>query len=321
MKNPESTINLQAIVPENLAGKRLDQAVAELFSAYSRVRLQDWIRHGQLLVDGKQKRPRDAVHTGDTLTLQAVLPVQQQWEAQAIPLDIIHEDESLLIVNKPVGLVVHPAAGNPDRTLLNALLNHCPELAQLPRAGIIHRLDKDTSGLLVIAKTLPAHTELVRQLRAKTIVREYEAIVNGILISGSTVDAPIGRHPVHRKKMAVTELGKPARTHYRVLERFRAHTRLRVRLETGRTHQIRVHMAHNHHPLLGDKIYGPRLQLPKGASPELIGQLKHYHHQALHAWRLELTHPLTKKIVEWTAPLPADMQKLLEILRNDKLLA
>ena len=312
-------INLQIIVPPHLAGKRLDQAAADLFPQYSRARLQAWIRDQQLQVNGHNKRPRDPVNPGETITLKAVLPAQEKWQPQAIELEIIYEDEALLIINKPVGLVVHPAAGNPDSTLVNALLHHSPALANLPRAGIVHRLDKDTSGLLVVAKTLEAHTALVKQLQARTIQREYEAIVTGHLVAGGTIDAPLGRHPVQRKKRMVTDFGKPAVTHYRVLEHFRHYTRLKVQLETGRTHQIRVHMTHIHHPIVGDKTYGGRLQLPKGASPELIQVLRTFKHQALHAQRLGLVHPMTKEDMAWTAPLPADMQHLLEVLRRDKL--
>lgn len=319
MKNAVQMINLQADVSEHLAGKRLDQAMAELFADYSRARLQTWIRAGQVLVDGEVKRPRDTVHTGQTISITATATVSdERWHAQAIALDILYEDDALLVINKPVGLVVHPAAGNPDSTLLNALLHHCPTLAHVPRAGIVHRLDKDTSGLLVVAKTLAAHTQLVKQLQARTMRREYEAIVTGALISGGTIDAPLDRHPVHRKKRAVSEWGKPAITHYRVLERFRQHTRTKVRLETGRTHQIRVHMAHIHHPIVGDSVYGGRLQLPKGASDELIATLRSFKRQALHAQRLCLTHPVTKELMEWSVPIPADMQALLEVLRKDK---
>lgn len=318
MKNPAQMITLQTVVPESLAGGRLDKVVAQLFSDYSRARLQEWIRTGSILVDGKPKRPRDFVQANQVITLTASIPNRDEgWAAQAIALDIVYEDKALMVINKPVGLVVHPAAGNPDHTLINALLYQHPELAQLPRAGVVHRLDKDTSGLLVIAKTLPAHTELVRQLQAHTVQREYEAIVTGVLISGGTIDAAMGRHPVQRKKRAVIEFGKPAITHYRVLERFRTHTRLKVNLETGRTHQIRVHMAHIHHPIVGDKVYGGRLQLPQGASEELIKTLRGYNHQALHAQRLSLIHPVSHKSIEWTSPLPADMQHLLQILRQE----
>jgi 23S rRNA pseudouridine1911/1915/1917 synthase len=318
MKNTAQTVNCQVIVPEHLAEKRLDQILSALFPAYSRSRLQSWIRSQQVLVDQQIKRPRDKIKAGALITITAILPEETKWEAQAIPLDIIYEDESLLVVNKPAGLVTHPAVGNPDKTLLNALLHHCPQLKQLPRAGIIHRLDKDTSGLLVIPKTLNAHTQLVKQLQARTIQRNYYAIVQGVLIAGGTINAPIGRHPKLRKKMAVNPLsGKHAVSHYRVIERFSHHTLIKVQLETGRTHQIRVHMAHIHHPLVGDKTYRGRPQLPKKASAELISCLRQFHRQALHAEHLKLIHPLSQQIIEWQAPLPEDMNRLINCLRED----
>lgn len=319
MKNTAPTVNCQVIVPEHLAEKRLDQILSELFPAYSRSRLQSWIRSQQILVDQQIKRPRDKIKAGALITISATLPEETKWEAQAIPLDIVYEDETLLVVNKPPGLVTHPAVGNPDKTLLNALMHHCPQLKQLPRAGIIHRLDKDTSGLLVIPKTLNAHTQLVKQLQARTIQRDYYAVVQGVLIAGGTINAPIGRHPKLRKKMAVnTFSGKQAVSHYRVIERFSHHTLIKVQLETGRTHQIRVHMAHIHHPLVGDKTYRGRLQLPKKASEALITCLRQFHRQALHAEHLKLIHPLSQQIIEWQAPLPEDMNLLINCLREDK---
>jgi 23S rRNA pseudouridine1911/1915/1917 synthase len=317
--NTKSTIHLQAIVPSHLNNMRLDKVVAELFSDYSRSRLQSWIREGKVLVDGKIKRPRDLVYTNEKITVDAILLPQEIWKAQEITLDIIYEDEALLVINKPVGLVVHPAAGNPDNTLVNALLNHCSALNQIPRAGIVHRLDKDTSGLLVVAKTLAAHTHLVKQLQARTVEREYDAIVDGHLISGATVDEPIGRHPTQRTKMSVNTMGKTAITHYRVVERFGAYTRIKVKLETGRTHQIRVHMAHTHHPILGDKTYNHRLKLPKNASENLISALRNFKHQALHAARLGLIHPITQQYMEWEVNVPNDMKELIDILRKEKM--
>ncbi len=318
MKNPEQAINLSAVVPEDLAGQRLDQALASLFSKFSRARIQTWIRDGQVLVDNRPKRPRDRVLGGETILITATLPTQVEWEPQNITLDIIYEDEDLIVVNKPVGLVVHPAAGNPDSTLVNALLHHCPSLEHLPRAGIVHRLDKNTSGLLVVAKTLTAHTSLVRQLQGRTVQREYSTIVDGVLVSGGTIDQPIGRHPHLRKQMAIAESGKRAITHYRVVERFRAHTWLRVNLETGRTHQIRVHMAALRHPVVGDATYGGRFKIPAKASEALCAALRAFKHQALHAQRLGLIHPTTRSPMEWQAPLPEDMQNLLQLLREDK---
>jgi 23S rRNA pseudouridine1911/1915/1917 synthase len=238
-------------------------------------------------------------------------------QAEAIALDILYEDEALLVVNKPAGLVVHPAVGNPQGTLLNALLYHLPGLSRLPRGGIVHRLDKETSGLLVVAKTLQAQTALVNQLQARSVKREYRAIAQGLIRSGGTVNQPIGRHPVHRTRMAVSLAGKPATTHYRVLQRFRGHTYLQVNLETGRTHQIRVHMAYLRHPLLGDPLYGGRPKFPVGGSAALREAIRGFQRQALHAARLELLHPLRDRVMVWEAPLPEDMQQLLRVLEED----
>jgi len=317
MKNTGQIINLQAIVPEELAGQRLDQVLAKLFPEFSRAKLQEWIRGQQVQVDGQSKRPKDTMYGGEKVTLQTVLADQTHWQPQSLVLDVVYEDADILVVHKPIGVVVHPAAGNPDTTLVNALLYHEPTLSKLPRAGLVHRLDKDTSGLLVVAKTLAAHTDLIKQLQARTIEREYAAIVKGVLVAGGTVDAPMGRHPVQRKQMAVVAAGKNAVTHYRVVERFRAHTWLRVNLETGRTHQIRVHMAHIGHAIVGDATYGGRVQVPKGASEELLTVLRGFQHQALHAQRLALIHPTSHQKLEWTIPLPLDMQHLLEVLRHD----
>lgn len=317
MKNTGQMINLSAIVPEHLAGQRLDQALAAMFPDFSRARLQTWIRDHQISVNGHTKRPRDLVRGGESIIISATLPDQLNWEAQPITLEIVYEDEAIIVVNKPVGLVVHPAAGNRDSTLVNALLHHCPQLNKLPRAGIVHRLDKNTSGLLVIAKTLPAHTSLVKQLHARTILREYSAIVQGVLIAGGTIDKPIGRHPIQRKHMAVVTSGKTAITHYRVTERFRAHTWIKVNLETGRTHQIRVHMTFIQHPIVGDATYGGRLKIASQTSERLKEALRTFKHQALHAQRLGLLHPITSEPLQWEAPLPADMQALLHLLRED----
>lgn len=308
---------LSAEIPAELDGKRLDQAMAVLFQDFSRSRLQQWIREGQVQVDSQVMRPKDKVYAGQQVTLQATLAPEGDWEAQDIPLPIVYEDAHLLVINKPAGLVVHPAAGNASGTMLNALLHHAPQLENLPRAGIVHRLDKETSGLLVVAKDLTTHKELVAQLQAREFEREYQAIVVGVMTAGGTVDAPIGRHPVQRKRMAVVERGKPAVTHYRVLERFRAHSLIRVNLETGRTHQIRVHMAYVHYPLVGDPVYGGRLKLPRGCTSELAEALRQFRRQALHAARLGIVHPHTGEHLTWQAPLPADMQALLETLRAD----
>ncbi|MEE9101523.1 MULTISPECIES: 23S rRNA pseudouridine(1911/1915/1917) synthase RluD [Pseudomonas] len=310
-------IQLAAEVPFDLGGQRLDQVAAQLFSDHSRSRLASWIKDGRLKVDGAVLRPRDTVHAGSRLELQVELEAQGEWKAQDIELDIVYEDDHILVIDKPTGLVVHPAAGHQDGTLLNALLHHVPHLANVPRAGIVHRLDKDTTGLMVVAKTLEAHTNLVAQLQARTVSRIYEAIVTGVIVSGGTVDAPIGRHGVQRQKMAVVDAGKVAVSHYRVLDRFRAHTHVRVKLETGRTHQIRVHMTHIGHPLVGDPTYGGRFRIPPGASPTLIESLRDFPRQALHARFLELDHPATNVRMKWESPLPDDFTWLLSLLRQD----
>ncbi|MBA57234.1 MAG: 23S rRNA pseudouridine(1911/1915/1917) synthase RluD [Pseudomonadales bacterium] len=310
-------IQLSAQVSDQQAGQRLDQVAAELFPDFSRSRLQTWIKSGELTVDGKACKPREKVIGGEQLAIDAELEAEQSWVAQPIDLDIVYEDDHLLVINKPAGLVVHPAAGNRDSTLLNALLHHSPELATIPRAGIVHRIDKDTTGLLVVAKTLKAHASLVDQLQKKTAFREYEAIVQGVMTGGGMVDEPIGRHPSQRTKQAVTHSGKPAVTHYRLIERFRAHTHIRVQLETGRTHQIRVHMAHIQYPLLGDPTYGGRLRLPKGATPELIEALRLFKRQALHAKKLGVEHPETGEYCEWEVPLPEDFRSMIKVLRDD----
>ncbi len=304
-------------IPEDLAGRRLDQALTELLPEHSRGRLQAWLRAGVLTVDGHAARPRDRVLGRERVFGEWELKTETEAQPQAIPLEIVHEDEHLLVIHKPAGLVVHPAAGNPDNTLVNALLHHAPELAELPRAGLVHRLDKDTSGLLVVARTLAARTALVAQLQARTMGREYQAVVVGLMAAGGTVEAPIGRHPVDRKRMAVTPGGKPAVTHYRVVRRFRAHTHLTVRLETGRTHQIRVHLAHSHYPLLGDPVYGGRPRLPPGMAEAPAAVLRGFRRQALHAARLALDHPAQGERLEWLAPLPADMRALLDALKHD----
>lgn len=311
------TIRLSARVPAELGGQRLDQIAAQMFPDHSRSRLQGWIKDGRLTVDGKTLRPRDSLYGGEHLELEAERDVQGDWQPQAIDLNVVYEDDSLLVINKPAGLVVHPAAGHQDGTLLNALLHHAPQLATVPRAGIVHRLDKDTTGLMVVAKTLEAQTDLVKQLQARSVTREYECVVVGVMTAGGKVDAPISRHGVNRQKMAVVAEGKTAVSHYRVLRRFRAHTHVRVNLETGRTHQIRVHMSHIHFPLVGDATYGGRLRIPAGASPELIRLLREFPRQALHARRLELLHPLDGRRMNWEVPLPEDMLELLALLKED----
>lgn len=305
-------------MPAENAGQRVDQALAALLPQFSRSRIRQWIDAGRVTIDGRNPRPRDIVNGGERFRLEAVAEREVELAPQEIPLHIVFEDESLLVIDKPAGLVVHPGAGNPDATLQNALLHHCPALVNVPRAGIVHRLDKDTSGLLVVAKTLPAHTALVAALAERTVKREYEAVVNGVLTAGGTIDAAIGRHPVDRKRMSVREHGgREAVTHYRVKRRFRAHTHVVVQLETGRTHQIRVHFAHIRHPLVGDPVYGRRMLLPKNPSPELVEHLHGFPRQALHARRLGLVHPLDGRALEFESPLPEDLRGLLDALALD----
>ena len=303
-------------VPSSLSDKRFDQAAAELIPEHSRSRLQGWIKNGELTVNGQPRKPRDKVMMDDVLELDAESEIQVSWQPQAIELDVVYEDEDLLVINKPAGLVVHPAAGHADGTLVNAILHHSPEAEQLPRAGIVHRLDKDTSGIMVVARRLAAHTSLVNQLQTRTMGREYEAACVGALTGGATVDAPIGRHPTDRKKMAVTKTGKSAVTHYRVIERFAAHTYIRCQLESGRTHQIRVHLTHVRHPLVGDPVYGGRLYLPKGTDEALREHLNSFSRQALHARRLTLEHPSSGETMSWEVPLPEDFEGLLAELRR-----
>ena len=291
--------------------------MAQLFPDYSRSRLQKWIKDGHVTVNQQRLRPKDTVFGGEIVELNVVLDDETQWQAQEIPLEIVYEDSDIIVINKPADFVVHPGAGNPDGTLGNALLHRYPELESVPRAGVVHRLDKDTTGLLVIARTLKAQKSLVEQLQAREFEREYVALVVGVMTSGGTVDEPIGRHPTQRIKMAVVHNGKEAVTHYRVLERFRAHTLVKVNLETGRTHQIRVHMAYIHYPLVGDPLYGGRLQIPSGCSPQFGEVLRQFKRQALHAARLGLVHPHTGDYMEWEAPLPADMAHLIAAARDD----
>jgi len=308
---------LEATVAADQAGARLDQALASLFPDYSRSRLQAWTREGRVSVNGAQRRPRDRVELGDHLQLRAVAEEQVVCMPQAIPLDIVFEDRDILVVDKPAGLVVHPAAGNPDGTLQNALLYHDPALIELPRAGIVHRLDKDTTGLMVIGRSRRAHKRLVEAIAARRVRREYRALVVGGMPAGGTIDLPIGRHPTQRTRMAVNPLGKPSVTHYRVLEHFRGHTLLKVLLETGRTHQIRVHMAHLRHPVFGDPQYGGRLRLPGGASEELTRVLRGFSRQALHAKRLALLHPVSGRPLSFSCAIPADMSAVIAALAAD----
>ena len=308
----------QGVVADEWAGERLDQVLAKLFPDYSRSRLQTWLKEGQILVNGEVKRAKDKVFGGEQIQLQVILSSENSsWEPENIPLNIVYEDEQLLVINKPAGMVVHPAAGNFNGTMLNALLHYAPELEVVPRAGIVHRLDKETSGILVVARTLTAQKLLVEQLQERTFLREYDAIIRGSVTAGNTINQPIGRHPINRKRMAVNSNGKAAITHYRVSERYRLHTKLSVKLETGRTHQIRVHMAYINHALLGDPVYGGRFKIPAASDDAFVESLKAFRRQALHARHLGLIHPATKEFIEWEVEMPQDMLDIQEVLRLD----
>jgi 23S rRNA pseudouridine1911/1915/1917 synthase len=304
-------------VPDTPTGERLDALLARLLPQYSRSRIASWIRSGEVRLDGRTARPSEKVFGGEGISVQATLEPENEVTAEALPIDVVHADEHLLIVNKPAGFVVHPGAGNRQHTLQNALLAWDPHLAELPRAGLVHRIDKDTSGLLVVARRLESHLALTRALAERDIHREYVALCVGRLTGGGTVDKPIGRHRTDRLRMAIRTDGRDAVTHYRIAERFRAHTLLRVQLETGRTHQIRVHLAHLGYPLVGDPLYGGRRQLTAGDSPTVRTALTAFRRQALHAARLELEHPATGEPLVFEAPLPADLEGLLQTLRQD----
>ena len=310
-------IRLEALIPDYLDGLRCDHVAAKMFSDFSRSRLQNWISDGSLLVDDCKLRPKDSVFSGSSMKLRAELEEQERWEPENIPISRAYEDNHLVVIDKPVGLVVHPGAGNPNGTLLNALLHHVPQVSKVPRAGIVHRIDKDTSGLLVIAKTIEAQHSLVKQLQARTVKREYEAVTQGVITAGGSVEEPIGRHSGNRLKMAASKSGKPAVTHYRVVQKFAGNTHIRVQLETGRTHQIRVHMSHLRFPLIGDALYGGRVRVPKGISAELREYLQGFPRQALHAAKLELNHPDSGEIMQWESPLPDDMKTLLSMLGDE----
>jgi 23S rRNA pseudouridine1911/1915/1917 synthase len=303
-------------LPPQSAGLRFDQALARALPQYSRARLKEWIEAGAVQVDGRPLRPKDKVLGGEQVRLEAHLSVHSEVAAEAMPLAVVYQDRALLVIDKPAGLVVHPGAGNAAHTLQNALLALDPKLGLVPRAGLVHRLDKDTSGLLVVARIPEAHTALVAALAARAITREYLAICSGVMTGGGTIDEPIGRHRTQRTRMAVRADGRPSVTHYRVVRRFAAHTLVRVQLETGRTHQIRVHLAHAGFPLVGDPVYGGRRRLPAGCPPALMAALNAFRRQALHAASLKLAHPLSGKPMAWEAPLPPDMQSLLTALES-----
>lgn len=307
----------EALIPADLAGQRFDQAAAALLEEFSRSRLKTWIESGQLTLAGQAVAPKTRVGGGEVLRLDVEVDAAVPVVAEPIPLAIVHEDADILVIDKPAGLVVHPGAGNPSGTLQNALLAFDPALAQLPRAGLVHRLDKDTTGLLVVARTHHARRALVGQLERRAIHRIYEAVCQGVLTGGGEIDAPIGRHPRDRLRMSVVERGRPASTRYRLVARFRAHSHVRLELETGRTHQIRVHMAHIRHPLLGDPLYGGRPRLPKAPSAPLVATLRGFPRQALHAAELELKSPASGERLRLKSPLPADMRALLAALAAD----
>ena len=309
-------------IPPELGGKRLDAALAILLPQYSRSRIQQWIKDGSVTLAGRKARARDPVAEGQNVEVRlpdATLADGTPPQAQDIALDILHEDESVIVVNKPAGLVVHPGAGTPDGTLQNALLYHAPELTRVPRAGLVHRLDKDTSGVMVIARSDAAHRHLTLQIANRLAAREYLALVHGVVISGATIDKPLGRHPSDRKRMAAVSRGRRAVTHYRVGARYRRHSQLKVRLETGRTHQIRVHLAHVGFPVVGDPVYGGRRRNPSACTEELRQRLANFRRQALHAWRLTLTHPESETQITWQAPVPADFELLQNAMVTDVL--
>ena len=308
---------LEARIPAEYRGQRLDQALAAVFPEYSRTRLKRWIDAGRVSVDGREPRPRDLVAGGERIELRPLAELRVAIAPEPIALAIVYEDAALIVIDKPAGLVVHPGAGNPSATLQNALLHREPALAALPRAGIVHRLDKDTSGLLVVARTPQAQLKLTRALATHAVTREYQAVCSGVVTAGGTVDAPLARNPVDRLRMAVRASGRAAVTHYRVLARYRAHSHVRVQLETGRTHQIRVHLAHAGFPLVGDPLYGRRLVLPRGATPRLEAALRGFRRQALHAASLAFEHPVHGGQVEYRAPLPADFAELVAALAAD----
>lgn len=316
MQKQDQTINEKFTISDEYQGLRLDQAIAKLLPDFSRSQLQKWLTSGQMLVNGQQANTKQKVQGGEVVELTVNLQPTERWEAQELPLNIIYQDDEFAVIFKPADLVTHPGAGNPDGTLVNALLHHIPETRNLPRAGIIHRLDKETSGLLVVAKTLHAHNYLTKALQAREIHREYECIVQGKLISGGTIDEPIGRHPKNRLQQAVITSGKPAVTHYRIIQRFAHYTHLKVILETGRTHQIRVHMAHIGYPIVGDPLYAGRKRIPKNLTPELKEIINHFNRQALHAKKLILVNPTTGNKQTFEAPAPDDFLQLVNALKE-----
>lgn len=318
MKQPQA-VNLQAQVPVEFAGKRIDQFLSRNYPQYSRAQFQTWIKAGNVKIDQKIcEKANVLLQAGQEIIITAFLEDTNHWNAQPIPIDITFEDEYFLVINKAAGMVVHPGSGNSDNTLANALLHYFPPLIKIPRAGVVHRLDKDTSGLMLIAKTPAAYQNLIDAMKNRAIKREYLALVKGHLISGGSVDAPIGRHLAQRTKMAVVPDGRAAVTHYRIAEKFAAHTLLTVQLETGRTHQIRVHLNHIHFPLVGDPLYHRAVALPAKLTAQQQIAIRAFNRQALHAFRLSLNHPIKNEPLVFEAPMPEDMQALLAILRKSE---
>jgi 23S rRNA pseudouridine1911/1915/1917 synthase len=311
------SVSRNAIVPDELAGQRLDRAAAEIWSDYSRSRIQQWIESGELTLDGARAVPRQRLKGGEEIAITATLEVVAEAAPEPIPIEIVYEDESLIVIDKPAGLVVHPGAGNPGGTLLNALLHHDPSLALVPRAGLVHRLDKDTSGLLVVARDITVQQKLAAMLERRQIKRGYQAVCQTVLTGGGVIDAPIDRNPRDRTRMMVRSGGREARTHYRLIERFRAHSFVELELETGRTHQIRVHMAHIRAPLVGDPVYGGRPRLPRRPTEALKHAIQTFPRQALHAISLRLPHPRSDDPLELDSRLPDDIEQLLSVLRQD----
>jgi len=301
-------------IEKNQAGNRLDHALQQLLPDYSRSRIQQWIQQGLVRLNQQVCKPRQKVYSGDMIELDVPEQIVINDQPEPVEFDILHQDDDIFVINKPAGLVVHPAAGHWDGTLVNGLLARDPRLQQLPRAGIVHRLDKDTTGIMVVARNLAAHSWLVEQLQARKVKREYIAIVHGVVTAGRSIETTIGRHPQNRKKMAVTNSGKTAITHFQVARKFAHHSLVRLQLETGRTHQIRVHMAHLQYPLLGDAVYGGRARLPAAVDPVLVALIRDFRRQALHAERLSFEHPGSHEMVSFEAPQPADFAALLEAL-------
>ena len=307
-------IQLEIVIPKKFEGKRLDLALSKLFPEHSRSRIQSWIKAGEVEVNNSKYKQRNVVNSGDIIKINTTLKSIDKHQAEHIDLDVIHEDQAIIILNKPAGLVVHPGAGNQKHTLVNALLHFDEKLDVLPRAGIIHRLDKDTTGIMIIARTIESYTYLVNELQKRNIKRHYKAIICGRLVAGGVIENKIGRHPVHRTKMAVTDKGKLATTHYRIIKKFQHYTYLDIQLGTGRTHQIRVHMNNEKHPIIGDPLYGKNTFIKKGINASLREFIKNFKRQALHAYNIEFTHPISKKIISLKAELPDDMNNLIKIL-------